>query len=270
MRGALGGYREWFRLELEHAYYGGRGFTDWRAVPTRATRLLMAGNGLLARQTAGVLVVLAPAARDVVADTRLAFSIVPGSPHFGGVTVPAVAAGQVLVADSLQAVAEPSGAWRLHRGASIDAGALQPAGAMDGPGPVASLLVRIAPHADGSAPDAGPRRYLVRLEAASTYWKYYLQGALAGRALAVVDVDQEVEFHRADGEQLGGSPAAVFLSDRPIALRERSPRRFQLCEQAAFGAKVLMKRLPVAGAAGRTRALVGDQAVLVSEIFLNF
>lgn len=265
----MSGYREWLRLDVDHAYHGSGG-ARWHAVPAGETGPWRRREGLLVRMTAGGLVVYAPAgwrAQDAPSFPLL-FWIVFEDAQFGRYTVPAVPSGSVLRADSGQAVREETGAWRLHADERIGAAAVAGADAVPGGRPdKAPLLVRIAP-GDLDTEDA-PLRCVVRLEAVSAYWKYYLQGPLAERPVTIVDADDGIVFDRTDETQVGGRPAAVFLSDRPIALRERPGQRFQLRERAAFGDKVLMKRLPVARAAGCTRALVGGQAVLVSEIFLN-
>jgi hypothetical protein len=263
-------YVEWFRFTIEHAFHGARDFTDWHAVPTAETHELAARAGLLVRQSPGTLRVFAPAAYAIAPDAGRAFEfvIVPSDPHFAGYTLPQAPPGLALVAGSARAVREPSGAWRLHAGERLGPESLAPCpdAAERGLLP-APLRVRIG--LDHALDEALPHRCVVRLDAAATYWKYYLQGVLAEREVAVVDVDGQVVFQRTDEAQAGGRRAAVFVSDRAIALRARPPERFQLRERAAFGDKVLMKRLPVASAGARTRTAVGEQAVLVSEIFVN-
>jgi len=260
MNGTASGYGECCRLVIEHAYHGEREWTGWRAFATAATRDFLERERLLVRQAPGALAVFAPGGQ---ATGIVEFAIAPGDPRFGGYTLPQAPPGQVLVADGGRAAREASGAWRLHPDACIGAESLAPADGAPARGPLpAPLLVRI---------DLArtPGRCLVRLDAASTYWKYYLQGMLAERDVAIVDADGQVAFARTDAVLAGGRKAAVFLSDRAIALRERPGQRFQLCERAPFGDKVLMKRLPVAGAGGLTRVPGGEEAVLVSEIFVN-
>lgn len=273
-------YREWFRVAIEHAYHGDGGFDGWHALPAAATSALMARAGVVTRRVPGGFALFAPGERldllpahDAQGEPlSLLFHVMVDNPHFAGYTVPQAPPGQVLLADSRGAVAEPSGAWRLHAADCLGAGALVLQEQMD-VGPPArmpspwrsALLLRIAPGTGAAAP-----RYVVRLAALACYWKYYLLGALATRTLAIVDMEREVAFNRLDEDALGDRPASVFLSDRAIALRERSARRFQLREQASFGDKVLMKRLPVACAGIRRKAQVDGHEVLVSEIFVNY
>lgn len=270
----MSAYREWFRFTIEHAYHAG-GFDGWRALPDAPTRRLLDSAGVLLRKAGGAVVALVPVGRwDLLPaqdDDGLLFEVWVDDPLFGAYTTPHPVAGEMLLADSRQAVREPSGAWRLHPGETLGEEALAPAAARPPGVPRPAMLLRIAPPVprDGAPPDVAPR-YVVRLAAASSYWKYYLLDALAGRALSIVDIDAEVAFTRLDGADLDGRKAAVFVSDRALALRARSPRRFQLREQAAFGDKVLVKRLPVACAGIRRKAQVDGHDVLVSEIFVNY
>jgi len=265
-------WREWLRIGIEHAYYGPGSCTALRVQPTDATRALLRRERLLARDVPGGLAVFAPAERvpDADAPTRLLFDVVFDDPRFACYTAPPVPAGRLLVADSRAAVREPTGAWRLHARERIGPEAIEETAMAPGRLP-AALRVRIAPDelGAGGAERDEPLRCVVRLDAAASHWKYYLQGTLAARPVTIVDVDAGVSFIRTDETAVGGREAAVFLSDRPIPLRAQPAQRFELREQAAFGEKVLVKRLPMGSAGGCTRALVGGQAVLVSEIFLN-
>jgi hypothetical protein len=278
----MSAYREWFRFDVEHAYHGGR-FSGWRALPDEPTGRLLKGAGALLRQVDGGVVVLVPERRwDLLPaqdDAVLVFEVRVDDPLFGSYTFLQPERGQALMADSRQAVREPSGAWRLHGGELLGEEALAPDMPRQPGAPRPALLLRLAPPVPSEAPvasvpvalerDAAPR-YVVRLGAAASHWKYYLLDGLAERALSIVDLDGEVAFRRVEGAGLDGRKAAVFVSDRALALRARSARRFQLREQAAFGDKVLVKRLPVACAGIRRKAEVDGHAVLVSEIFVNY
>lgn len=279
----MSSYREWFRLTLTHAYHGARGWTGWRARPGERSAQLLTSLGAVQRQVEGTLTVLLLDERmtrlglqpGMDAGAPLLLYVDAGDPHFAAYTAPQPAPGQVLLADSTQAVREPSGAWRLHPDAELGPEALAPQSAPDDapprqrwPSPRAPVLVlRLAPPLPG--PDA-PVHYVVRLGAAASYWKYYLLDGLADRPLSIADPDHEVVFRRSSEAGPEGRPAAVFTSDRAMLLQARSARRFELREQAAFGDKVLMKRLPVACAGIRQQAMVDGHAVLVSEIFVNY
>jgi len=269
----MSAYRAWFRFDVEHAYHGGR-FGGWRALPDEPTGRVLKRAGALMRQVDGGVMVLIPEhgwellnAQD---DAALMFEVRVDDPLFGAYTLLQPARGQALLADSRRAVSEPSGAWRLHAGELLGEEALVPDLPRQPGAPRPALLLRIEPPLPCMPPSGSAPRYVVRLGAAASHWKYYLMDGLAERALSIVDLDDEVEFRRVDGAGVDGRRAAVFVSDRALALRARSARRFQLREQAAFGDKVLMKRLPVACAGIRRKAEVDGHAVLVSEIFVNY
>jgi len=279
----MSAYREWFRVTIEHAYHGAGGFGGWRVLPGAQAARLLDSAGAVLRQVAGGFAVFAPGARLALLPERaedgaplaLRFHLFVDDPLFATYTAPAAPPGQVLLADSRDALRERSGAWRLHAHERLDASALAPLAGADDLPPArlpsprrAALQLRIEPGIPAGQADA--TRYLVRFDAAASHWKYVLQGALAGRSLSIVDADGEVSFTRLPDDALAPQLAAVFLSDRALGLRARSARRFELRERAAFGDKVLMKRLPVACAGIRQKAEVDGHAVLVSEIFVNY
>jgi hypothetical protein len=262
----VNGYRELFRLRLEHAYHGGA-WRGWEIEPVGATRRLMEGAGVLLRRCGDEAVFLAPAARvhqlQRQAGVPEAFILLVHAhdPLFASYTLPVLPAGQVLVADSAQA----GGAGMLPASASLADAPLCRLALAPAPSPRRPALV-LRVELDTAAP---ARRFVVRFDAGSSFWKYYVTGALAARPLAIADLDGIVAFHAgaADDERPAG--ALVFLSDRPIALRERPGERFVLKENGPFGERVLMKRMPVAGTGLRQRAVLDGQVVQVSEIFIN-
>jgi hypothetical protein len=287
----MSAYRELFRLSIAHAYHGGRSLPDCRIVPAGATLALMERCGLVMRQLPDALVFLMPAARlDVlrsdIADAGGAFSfllcVYAGDPLLPSYTAPSAPPGMLLLADSRRAVRDDDGAFRLHPDERLGAESLAAdadplcAGALaQGPARRPFLLVHLALSnaADGfpgAAGDPPVRMFKVRLAAAASYWKYYLLGALAQRELAVADVDGAMAFQRTPEERLESRPAAVFLSERAIGLRERPGERFQLLENTPFGEKILIKRMPVASPGIRQKAEIDGRAVLVSEIFINY
>lgn len=268
----MSAYRELFRLRLEHAYHGGA-WAGWAVEPTGPTRKLMDAAGVLTRRCDDELAFLLPAARTdrLRGDdgTMPAFVLLVHAqdPLFASYTLPVIPPGQVLLADSREAGTDGV----LHPGASLAERDLHAAEALAAQLPQAgvprrpALLVRI--EADAAAPG---RRYTARFDAAGSFWKYYVSGALAGRPLAIADLDGVVAFRAAEDTELGPARRArVFVSDRPIALRARPGERFVLKEHGPFGERVLMKRMPVAGTGLRQRAVLDGQVVQVSEIFIN-
>lgn len=261
----MNGYRELFRLGLEHAYHGGA-WRGWEIEPVGVTRRLMDGAGVLVRRSGDDVVFLAPAGRthqlgwQAGAPVQFVLLVHAHDPLFASYTLPALAAGQLLVADStvaagdgvLAASASPADAPLCRLALAQAASPRRPA-----------LVLRV--ELDAAAP---ARRVVVRFDAGSSFWKYYVTGALAARPLAIADLDDVVAFH-ADAVAERPSGALVFLSDRPIALRARPGERFVLKENGPFGERVLMKRMPVAGTGLRQRAVLDGQVVQVSEIFIN-
>lgn len=260
------GYRELFRLSLEHAYHGGA-WRGWEIEPVGGTRRLMDGAGVLVRRSGDDAVFLAPATRlyqlpwQAGAPVAFVLLVHAHDPLFASYTLPALAAGQLLVADSalaggetvLPASASPADAPLCRLALAQAASPRRPA-----------LVLRV--ELDTAAP---PRRVVVRFDAGSSFWKYYVTGALAARPLAIADLDGVVAFRAGVPDEERPAGALVFLSDRPIALRAQPGERFVLKENGPFGERVLMRRMPVAGTGLRQRAVLDGQVVQVSEIFIN-
>jgi hypothetical protein len=287
----MSAYRELFRLSIEHAYHAGRAMPDCRILPAAGARTLMQRCGMIMRQLPDAAVFLLPAdrldllrsdIRDAGGSFAFLLSVHAADPLLASCTEPAIPPGMLLLADSRRAAADASGALRLHPDECLGAESLA---MIDDPLCAEGLgvdtirrpflLVHLAlsndaggfPGAEGEPP---ARKYLVRLAAGASHWKYYLLGALAQRELSVADVDGAVGFRRTEDERLESRPAAVFLSERPIGMRERPVERFQLLENTPFGEKILMKRMPVASPGIRRKAEIDGRAVLVSEIFINY
>lgn len=278
----MNAYRELFRLRLEHDYHAHGIFHAWHMAPSACTQMLMRGTGMVMRRAGNEAVFLLPASRFDLLRTpagkppampapAVLLSIHANDPGFAGYTTPPVPAGSLLIADSRHAGNGAEGL--LHPSTQLDALALLPAeaplcqlalaGVLAPRRPV--LIVRIE-----LAADAAPRCFVARFGAAASYWKYYLAGPLAGRPLAIADLDAAVTFRGIGPVELErGHSAAVFQSERAIMLRERPGERFQLKEDGPFGERVLMKRMPVAGTGLRQREVIDGQVVQVSEIFIN-
>jgi hypothetical protein len=130
--------------------------------------------------------------------------------------------------------------------------------------PLAVLRVPLA-----ALPPA-PLHYTVRLAARATVWKYCLHGEWPEPQLQVVDLASGVEFDEPAPDRLdNGAPLLAIRSRAPIALAQRSERRFQLRSRQRGGDKVLVKRLPVAAAQFLAREQIGGESRLVSEIHVH-
>jgi hypothetical protein len=281
-----------FELSVEHQFFPGGRCPDLELQPSHASGRFLHQAGLLLRRTEHGIVVLAGAERlaalrmhvhDAGNRLALAFKIYSADPHFAGYTLPAAQPGRLLFLDSAQARVDGAGRRLLHAAEyvtetalmAVDAAAI--AAALDGPWsprlPVAVVQVVLSNDAGGLCAeglDPAARAFWLRFEAGQTYWKYYLMGTLGERPALITDLDQAVAFRRLDSVDFPGQRrAAVFLSDRAIPLRYLPSQRFQLKEQASFGEKILIKRMPNARPGLRQREVVDGQAVLVSEIFIN-
>lgn len=153
--------------------------------------------------------------------------------------------------------------WRVGAPAPMATSAAAQAAAA----PLASFVVALCLADDNS--DIG-RTYRVDLETRATVWKYILVGDWAMDRPFIVDLDGRDEFEQARAEKVaGGGPAMAIRSLAPILLQERSPRRFQLRGRADDVERVLVRRLPAAGAAQLGPDTPGGAAVPVSEIYVQ-
>lgn len=132
-------------------------------------------------------------------------------------------------------------------------------------------LVRVKLTHVVQAADRGMRRYRVQLKARRLHWKYIFSGALAKRALAIVDLNQSesggVKF--VPSEQVVTSTHVAFVSDAALTMRSIPSQSFQLREEGASG-RVLMRRLPNASFdhLGKERSPDG-QSLVVAEIYVH-
>lgn len=116
----------------------------------------------------------------------------------------------------------------------------------------------------------GGAAFRIALAARAPVWKYWLLGDWAGDALQVVDLAQQVEFSEPVAEALDdGRPALTVRSTAGIALRQRAESRFQLRSRGDAAQRVLVKRLPVAGADHFARETIHGVPTLVSEIYVH-
>jgi hypothetical protein len=286
-------YQLLFEISIEHLYYADGICRDLELVPDDATLRVIGHAGLVLRRTAdGIALWIAPERmeqlRERVADAgnalQLGFRAYSSDPHFSEYTLPARRVGQLLLLDSRRARVDPSGRQLLHAAPFVsehdyvapDAKQLARmlGGARSPQLPMALVQMVLTGDAGGlcaDATDPALRRFTLRFDAARTYWKYLLLGTLGSKPAYITDLDEQVTFRRleADADLPGRRTAAVFLSERAIAMRDIPVQRFQLKETAAFGEKVLIKRMPNARIGTGQREVVDGHAVLVSEIFIN-
>jgi hypothetical protein len=300
----MGPYLPLLGLTVEHAYFDGAPCASLRFTPSDRSRAWLARAACVVRATPGGFEVccdggqldrLRLASNDSGDPPDLTWWVHAGDPLFGNYTdgLPRTTEA-VLAFDSATAVrdapraggpaAAPPATWRLHRAPTAGpADALAPTS--DGPGePWPAGLRRVPPTfvvtlrltrdavAPGSNPAAAPqsRLYVVRFAARSPVWKYCLLGDWGSEEVRVVDLAREADFTPAVNESLaGGRDAKAIRSRTGIALCSRSSRRFQLRGVDGNTERVLIKRLPVAGARHLARETIDGTPTWVSEIYVH-
>lgn len=282
------------RLVVGHGFFTRDPCPAIEVVPQPRSAELAARAGLLVRRRAGGAAVLRGEgdalerwAADLGPELRLDFRLESRDPRLRDYTEPGPPpAGRMVALDDRDAdTPDGDGPILLGRRGPVSEedwvemdserlfGALRP---QDRRLPPLALVTLHLADADGRlrVPTVGPAgpEYRVRFEARRTYWRYLLLGPLAADGARVTDSDRETEFEFG-GETLlpGDRRALAFRSTTPIALRERSERRFQLREEggsASGNGRVLVNRLPVAGPDGLRREIVDGSPAFVSDIFV--
>lgn len=263
-------YAPLLHCTFEHEFYADGLARGLRFVPGDDTRRWLDQHGCLCRANGAELLVVAPDAPARAAAT-LCWRV-----HVDDPQLIAVSAGLDLQAGELLWLRPTQMRDRitaLHAGAHAGAEAHWPlrwpavSAGLDDAGhrqPPPMLLTVPAP--------ASPVRYRARLAARATVWKYWLMGPWTEDDLRVVDVGdaRPVQFSAPERLQLddrGGALAVRSLA--PVALRQRHDARFQLCSGSAEARRILVKRLPVAGADHFARETIDSVPTLVSEIFVH-
>lgn len=275
----MGAFQPLFSLEVEHSYFPGGVCRGLKLTPTPATqRLIGRAGGLLRHTDRGLFVAcdvnMSLALGRLAEQSELVFHFRGHGPdaRFANYTEGDFGSQQSLRVFHTQGTARgDDGRWRLKADTL-------PLDAPEFDGVLSAQGRRVPPHfivrlsLDAEALDV-PRRYVCRLEARATVWKYCLFGELAEEpdALQVVDLGQSLRFGPPVDERLpDGRPMLVVRSAEPITLQERSSQRFQLRRAGAAGAdKVLVKRLPVASPSQLNRETLGGVPTWVSEIYVH-
>ncbi|HUG26173.1 hypothetical protein [Piscinibacter sp.] len=272
----MGPYLHWLTVNVEHSYFPDGACRALRFVPTPATATLLDKAGCIVRGGGSGLVVYAeapPAEALGVDAAALDWFVHAQDTHFAGYTAHAAPApGSLLFFDGARAVPEEGGGRRLHAGAHVGSDDAFP---FEWPALARMLSAahrRVPPTFAVRVPlhDADGVRWRIRFDARATVWKYYLLGGWTEERLQVVDPNREAAFAPPVEERLDSGQAALAIrSLAPIPLRERSPQRFQLRANGGGTDKVLVKRLPVAGARQFSRETVNGVSTLVSEIYVH-
>lgn len=285
-------YAPWFEIAVAHAYFADGRCRGLRFAPTAGTAAWLRENGALGRETGSGLIVLAELGRRV--DERAMASPLAWTMWCDDARFAAVTPGLPTRPDELmffRAAVAPAagdavgfGEIRLHEGPEATARELWPITWPEISGQLGAAQRRVPPLAllqlkpprppEPPLSSAAPAKYTIRFGARATVWKYCLIGAWNGDALEVVAAPPvpagEPMFDAPVREALdNGEPVLAFRSRQGIELRERSERRFQLRARAGDADRILVKRLPVAGADHFARETIHGVPTLVSEIFVH-
>lgn len=263
-------YAPLLRCTVAHDFYADGLARGLRFEPHADTRHWLDQHGCLSRSTGAELLVAAPDAPDR-SPALLRWRIYADDPQLMAVSDGLdLRAGELL---HLTPGAARDGVRWLHAG---------PHAGRDGHWPLRWPAVSAGLGDEGHrrppplllsvpAPTA-PVQYRARLAARATVWKYWLMGAWTEDGLRVVDADDSrpVQFSAPERAQLDDQGVALAVRTlAPLALRQRHEARFQLCSGPADARRILVKRLPVAGADHFARETIDSVPTLVSEIFVH-
>jgi len=281
----LGPYVPLLRVDFAHGFFADGRCPGLRFVPVGDTAAWLRATDAIERHTGSALALFGPAqALATEPDAVLAWQVHATDEAFPTCTDnPAQWPAELLWLDAGEALRDEGRAGgdaplRLHAGETVSRadvrpltwplvsqslGAQAPNGARLMP-PLALLRVPLA------ALPRAPLMCTVRFAPRETVWKYCLHGDWPEPQLQVVDLASGVEFGDPEPGRLdNGAPLLAIRSRSPIALAQRSERRFQLRSRQRGGDKVLVKRLPVAAAQFLAREQVGSESRLVSEIHVH-
>jgi hypothetical protein len=111
----------------------------------------------------------------------------------------------------------------------------------------------------------------LRFTSRQTYWKYYLQEDKTGEDIYIFDPEGRIEFESTGPDILAnGKAVSSYRSRQSIPLQQRFDFRFQLKERRNGVEKVLYRQLPFARVNQTGKEVVAQQAIAVSEIYINF
>ncbi|HEY8023235.1 MAG TPA: hypothetical protein VIF60_01625 [Burkholderiaceae bacterium] len=216
----------------------------------------------------------------------LEFKVFPRDRRFAQYTSP-IAPNQdaILYFDSWRAVRDKEGRLRLHGGDVVTADFFE-----DWRSPLIQtavtakeavirpfFIVNLAINDIGeNLPDGQtvtvPQKattYYLNFASQASYWKYYFLGDIASRDLFIADLSGAMEFTRLGIADVVNGKALAFLSTASIPMQYIPSQRFQLRENGAMGEKVLIKRLPNASVGQIHKEMIKQDAVLVSEMYIN-
>lgn len=112
--------------------------------------------------------------------------------------------------------------------------------------------------------------FRLNFNARKTYWKYYLQCDMADDGAYVFDPDERIGFESTGSVELpDGRTVLAYRSEQSIPLNSNYSFRFQLKQRKNGGEKILFRQLPYASVSQTGNEVVAEQAIVVSEIYIN-
>lgn len=274
-------------IAVTHAYFAGGHCRGLRLTPTADTLAWLHEINGLCRESGSGLIVLGDASRHRLSTARpqgLGWFLRCDDSGFAAVTAGLPPHGARLELMWLKPApdASPTPTARLHVAPEAGAGDIWPltwpmVAAQLGPAerrwpPLALVQVPVpAGGRDGGAPS----RYTIHFGARAPRWKYCLVGHWSDDPLEVVASGGALSTAKGEspfgapesGTLPDGRPMLVFLSNQGIELRERPERHFSL--RSAADKRVVLERLPTAGAGQLALEPIGGGRALVSEIHVH-
>jgi len=287
-------YQTLFELQVDHDYFVRGDCPCLEFVPSDETQRILRHTGLLLKNSdRGLWVAYDREQRDALQlqlresgeGLDLWFKVYATDAQFRSYTEP--------FGESMQRVlyftnrSMPAGATRkarLHTGKVVsdedfvDMDAAEIAGVLDSRDRLAPpvCLVRIqAGHKRNPLFDKKDQAktpcFTIHFTSRRTYWKYLLQGDRADAGVFVFDPEGRIEFDATGPDRLAdGTPVLTYRSKRSIPLSESFDFKFQLKQKKNGVDKVLYRQLPFARVGQAGKEVVAQQAVAVSEIYINY
>jgi|GEM_PF-1576957 len=285
-------YRQLFDLQIHHRYFAHGTGGDMDVVPTEATRRLLQATGLLWRSAPGSLGVLFNSddtdtlisrIKDSSEELKLCFCLVSRDPAFSCYSdLQPAGDDSVYCFNNWTHQPNADGVTLLHSGDHVSSSDLVQRDSMLAQGYFSSdtlrnpLCLTLIIDIDNSFLDKGRglvcNQYRLDINARKTYWKYYLLHGFADRDLIIKHQSNNGETAFVDeGRQVlsNNQSARVFRTESPLQLQDRYGWQFQLRERTDTGEKILLKRLPLAGAGRLHREEIDGKPEFVSEIYVN-
>jgi len=283
----MSNFRPLLDVEFRHDYSLSGRIAGLRVVPLPSTRRTLGNLELIFRQSqTGILILLDESRQVALAsaiadgdDVELQFAVTV-EPDFGVYTEGCSGADSAFYFTNTVERALTDGAIPLHDGdvaATVDRLPASDDRIKDlfrgasaaRPDIVICLRIGADEHANSGSIEA--RTYRVSFAGRLTRWKYFLLGTAKSTAYEVVGPNEKMRFSLAGEERLADETTAItFLSDLAIPLRERYSTAPLLRIGEPPDQQVLIKHLPVAGTDCIACASLGKDAVLVSEMYVNY